>query len=83
MTKGCPDYINNLNDYLDGAIDPELCKEIEDHVGQCDNCRIMVDSMRQTVKLCREGTSEDLPEVLTAKLNTLLKERWQKKFGQV
>ncbi|HOP06184.1 MAG TPA: zf-HC2 domain-containing protein [candidate division Zixibacteria bacterium] len=82
MTKGCPDYINELNDYLDGAIDPELCAEIEAHIGQCNNCRIMVDSMRQTVRLCREGTPEELPEKLSARLNDLLRQRWEKKFGK-
>jgi len=82
MTKGCPDYINDLNDYLDGAIDKELCAEIEAHIGQCKNCRIMVDSMRQTVTLCREGISEQLPEKLSSRLNDLLRQRWEKKFGK-
>lgn len=82
MTKGCPDYISDLNDYLDGAIDPELCAEIEAHIGQCNNCRIMVDSMRQTVKLCREGVPEELPDKLSSRLNDLLRQRWEKKFGK-
>ncbi len=76
MAKGCPDYINDLNDYLDGAIDPSLCQEIEAHIGTCKNCRIMVDTMKQTVKLCREGTQEELPPALSSKLNNLLKKRW-------
>jgi predicted anti-sigma-YlaC factor YlaD len=82
MERKCPDYINDLNDYLDGAIDPVLCQEIEAHIGQCQNCRIMVDTMRQTVKLCREGKTEELPSALAGKLNNLLRERWEKKFGR-
>jgi predicted anti-sigma-YlaC factor YlaD len=82
MAKKCPDYINELNDYLDGAIDPELCAEIEEHIGQCENCRIMVDTMKQTVKLCREGKAEKLPPSLENKLSGLLKKRWEKKFGK-
>lgn len=82
MGKKCLDYINELNDYLDGEIDPSLCAEIEEHIGQCNNCRIMVDTMRQTVKLCREGKEENFPESLENKLNLALKERWNKKFGK-
>ena len=82
MSGKCPDYINGLNDYIDGEIDPELCAEIERHLGQCENCRIMVDTLRQTVTLCREGQRERLPEALEAKLNNLLREHWRRKFGK-
>lgn len=81
MDKACPDYINDLNDYLDGGVTPELCAEIESHIGQCQNCRIMVDTLRQTVKLCREGQEEQLPPALESKLKGLLKKRWDEKFG--
>jgi anti-sigma factor RsiW len=77
----CPDYVKDLNDYLDGTLDKSLCAEIEKHVGQCDNCRIMVDTLRQTVKLCREGKPEPLPASLESRLNSLLRDRWEKKFG--
>lgn len=81
MAKNCPDYISNLNDYLDGGVSPELCAEIEAHLGQCQNCRIMVDTLKQTVKLCREGKEEPLPEALETRLQSLLKEHWDMKFG--
>ena len=82
MVRKCHDYINELNDYLDGEIDPSLCREIEKHIGMCENCRIMVDTLKQTVKLCREGKEEKLPQSLENKLNNLLKSRWEKKFGK-
>lgn len=81
MAKKCPDFINDLNDYLDGTLDPQTCEEISRHVGECRNCRITVDSLRQTVTLCRDGIQEPLPSSLESKLNNLLKERWDRKFG--
>ena len=80
MAKECPDYISDLNDYLDGGLSPELCAEIEAHVGKCQNCRIMVDTLKQTVSFCREGIEESLPPVLEDKLKGLLRARWDKKF---
>jgi anti-sigma factor RsiW len=82
MAKKCQEYISGLADYIDGEIDPELCEEIEKHIGECDNCRIMVDSLKQTVTLCRDGRAEKLPQVLEAKLNRLLRKRWEQKFGK-
>ena len=82
MGKKCLNYIEDLSDYLDGDLDSGLCDEIDKHIGQCENCRIMVDTMKQTVTLCREGRPEKLPAALEAKLGNLLKERWEKKFGK-
>lgn len=82
MAKKCEEYIGGLADYIDGAVDPELCEEIERHIGQCDNCRIMVDTLRQTVQLCRDGKPEPLPKELEDRLNSLLRARWNKKFGK-
>ena len=82
MGRKCLDYVNDLNDYLDGELDPSLCDEIEKHIGHCENCRIMVDTMKQTVTLCREGKPEKLPASLEDKLTGMLKARWDKKFGK-
>ncbi len=82
MGKRCLDYIKELNDYIDGELDSAICAEIEKHIGECNNCRIMVDTLKQTVRLCREGKPENLPAELESRLNNLLKARWNKKFSQ-
>ncbi|MBU0984139.1 MAG: zf-HC2 domain-containing protein [candidate division Zixibacteria bacterium] len=82
MGKKCPEYVSELNDYLDGTLDEGLCSEIEKHLGTCANCRIMVDTMRMTVTLCRDGKPEPMPDALSARLNGLLKTRWEQKFGK-
>ncbi len=82
MAGKCPDYINDLSDYLDGGVSPELCAEIEAHLGECRECRIMVDTLRQTVTLCRAGAEEPLPQALENKLKSLLRQRWEKKFSK-
>ncbi len=82
MEKRCPDYIQQLNDYLDGQVDASLCAEIERHIGECANCRIMVDTLKQTVTLFRDDKAETLPPALETRLNSLLKARWEQKFGK-
>lgn len=78
----CSQYIQNIADYIDGEIDESLCAELENHLKECHNCRIMVDTMKQTVVLCRDGKKERFPAELEKKLTDSLQSRWQKKFGK-
>jgi len=82
MENKCADYIKDLNDYLDGTLDNSLCREIEEHVGYCDNCRIMIDTMKRTVMLCRDGIAEKLPDTLESKLKNVLRIRWEYHFNR-
>lgn len=82
MGKSCHDMISNLNDFVDGTAEPGLCEEIQKHLGHCNNCRLMVDTLKQTVTLCCDGKEQALPPELEARLNSMLKARWEKKFGK-
>jgi anti-sigma factor (TIGR02949 family) len=78
----CDQYIQNINDYLDGEADESFCQELEQHLKGCKNCRIMVDTLKQTVVLCRDGKKEKLPDEITSKLTAKLKQKWQSKFNK-
>jgi anti-sigma factor RsiW len=79
----CDDLIGNLSDYIDGELEPELCRELEAHLAGCRNCRLMVDTLKMTVKLCRDGAEVELPQSLQDKINDKLAERWKKQFGHL
>ena len=80
--KKCDKYIQDIADYLDGEADNSLCEQLESHLKDCRNCRIMVDSLRQTIILCRDGKPEPLPAAIAEKLNKKLKEKWDQKFKE-
>ncbi|PKO20588.1 MAG: hypothetical protein CVU38_19330, partial [Chloroflexi bacterium HGW-Chloroflexi-1] len=42
----CSDTLGTLSEYLDGELDEQFCAEIERHMAECGNCRIMVDTLR-------------------------------------
>ncbi len=77
----CNEIIKYLSDYIDGTLDPELCRELEEQLGGCDNCRLMVDHLEKTVKICRDGVCAELPQDLQKKLNSKLEAKWKEKFG--
>ena len=49
--ENCRDLLTSLSDYVDGDLQSELCAEIEQHMGDCENCRIVVDTLRKTIYL--------------------------------
>ena len=57
----CRQLLNSLSDYVDGDLQQELCDEIELHMKDCDNCRIVIDTLSKTVSLYQ--TSSEPAEV--------------------
>jgi predicted anti-sigma-YlaC factor YlaD len=47
----CRQLLGSLSDYIDGDLEQVLCDEIEQHMGECDNCRIVIDTLRKTIEL--------------------------------
>lgn len=57
----CRQMLGDLSVYLDGEASEELCAEIEQHMANCQDCRIVVDTLRQTVHLYRDLPQPTLP----------------------
>jgi anti-sigma factor RsiW len=72
MSQSCRDHLGELSDYLDGSLEPELCAEIERHLAECGNCRVVVDTLRKTVMLYRTYGHEDVPDGTKARLVAVL-----------
>ena len=49
----CREFLTSLSDYVDGVLQEELCAEIERHMSDCEDCRIVIDTLRKTVFLYR------------------------------
>jgi anti-sigma factor RsiW len=64
----CRHLLGDLSDYVDGEASAELCAEIERHLGDCDNCRVVIDTLRRTVKLYRGLPGPALPSAARERL---------------
>ncbi|MEI6604484.1 MAG: zf-HC2 domain-containing protein [Verrucomicrobiota bacterium] len=72
----CEEMLAVLNDYVDGSIDPAICGEFEKHMARCDPCQVVVDNIRQTITLYKNGQPYDLPAKFQAQLHEALRKRW-------
>jgi predicted anti-sigma-YlaC factor YlaD len=76
----CRRLLADLGDYLEDAAAQRVCAEIEHHLANCPDCRILVDTLRRTISLFRQHQADPrLPEdvmrrlVRTLDLDDLLK----------
>jgi len=75
----CEELLNLLNEYVDGTVDPAICEEFEKHMGGCNPCQVVVDNIRKTVTLYKNGKPHELPLEFRTKLHFCLRERWREK----
>ena len=47
----CHALLGSLSDYVDGTLSEELCMEIDNHIAECQDCHIVVDTLRKTISL--------------------------------
>jgi anti-sigma factor RsiW len=57
----CLEIVDQLSDYIDGELEDSLCSELEAHLAECPDCRVMVDTMRKTIILYRTQSDRELP----------------------
>jgi anti-sigma factor RsiW len=54
----CKALLGSLSDYVDGALSDELCQEIDRHLSECQDCRIVVDTLHKTVSLYQKSAAD-------------------------
>ncbi len=73
----CEQLMAMLNDYVDGDIAPGVCEEFEKHLSGCNPCQVVVDNVRKTITLFKEGKPYELPVQFRQRLHQCLREKWK------
>ena len=65
----CSEFLKELTDYLDGAMDAQTKAELEDHLQWCHNCYVVCNTTKMTIEIYRgESKAYELPEDLRGRL---------------
>ncbi len=64
----CESILGNLSAYLDGEASAALCAEIDKHLAGCDDCQVVVDTLRRTITLYHSLPQPGMPESLRRRL---------------
>ncbi|MGA8489509.1 MAG: zf-HC2 domain-containing protein, partial [Terriglobales bacterium] len=68
----CAEFLNELTNYLDCAIDARTKAELEDHLAWCHNCYVVCDTTKKTIEIYRDSQLYELPEDLRTRLRTAI-----------
>lgn len=68
-THNCHGLVNYLSEYVDGTLSPALCAELEKHLDDCENCRIVVNTLKKTIEIYHEtAVDQSMPAEVRKRL---------------
>jgi anti-sigma factor (TIGR02949 family) len=75
----CKECLDLLYDYLDGNLDQEATKELDEHFEDCPPCISFLNTYKSTTELARENLGKiEIPEAVQSRLLDYLKEHTRK-----
>jgi len=75
--------LQELNDYLDDAVDVKLRQHIEAHITQCPNCFVILDTTKKTIQVYKGMQPQVLPSEVNSRLSKAVERMLaQKKAGR-
>ncbi len=73
----CSELLKALNEYVEGTVAPAVCEQFEEHMTGCNPCQVVVDNIRQTITLYKEGRPIPLSVQCRQRLHAALRQRWK------
>jgi len=76
----CDEVLGQLAEYLDEDARRELCEAIGEHLHQCHDCQVYVDTVKKTIVLYQADRTLQAPLQVTQQLQAALAREYR--FGQ-
>lgn len=76
----CEEILRALNEYVDGDTLSAVCREFAAHLAGCTPCQIVVDNIRNTIRLYKAGEPYPVPPEFSARLRDALRRKWAERF---
>ena len=73
----CRRLLEELNLYIDGSLEKEICEQLEAHLQDCQRCRIVLDTTKKTITLFRDQDPVEIPDLVRARLHQAIRAHWR------
>jgi hypothetical protein len=71
----CKDFLNELSDFLDDTLDPNVRAALHKHVEECTNCWVILDTTQRTIKVYKGLEPQSIPPDIHTRLMTALQKK--------
>jgi anti-sigma factor RsiW len=72
--RRCLELFSRLSDYIDREMDEGERREIDAHITECLACFSCLQSLKQTIALCKQTGVQPVPAVFSQKLQSMVQE---------
>jgi anti-sigma factor RsiW len=69
----CEDVIHDLSNFIDGELDAPLKVELESHLKDCADCRLVVNQTKKTIEIFCDSEPVELPGEVRTRLHDALR----------
>jgi anti-sigma factor RsiW len=71
----CQNVIHELSNFIDGELDVALKQDLEVHLKDCEECRLVVDQTKKTIEIFCDCEAVELPGEVRARLHEALRRK--------
>jgi anti-sigma factor RsiW len=71
----CEDIIHELSDFIDGELDAASRQELESHLKECSDCKLVVDQTKKTIEIFCDSEPIELPGEVRNRLHETLRRK--------
>jgi anti-sigma factor RsiW len=71
----CKDFLAELTDYLDEAVDAEVRAKLEKHITECPNCWVIADTTKKTIQIYKGMEPYRIPIEVESRLMAALEKK--------
>ena len=75
----CQGVIREISDYIDGELDLLAKQELERHLEDCEDCKMVVDQTRLTVEIFCDSKPVELPTDVKSRLHDAVRRKLHEK----
>jgi len=71
----CKDFLNELSEYLDDSLDPAVKARLHEHVNNCPNCWVVLDTTQRTIRVFKGMEPQAIPTDIHSRLLSALQRK--------
>ena len=71
----CEEVIHELSDYIDGELAEALLQEMESHLEECSECKLVVNQTKKTIEIFCDSEPVELPVEVRTRLHDALRRK--------